>query len=62
MTIDDTPERQTSPADPNDSGTGIGSDVKQGHDPGSPSDEESSGKARDATGGHAPMDDDPTPR
>ena len=56
----------TSPAyhedadDPQD--IGIGSDVKSGHDPGSPRRDESSGEVRDAVGGHAPMDDDPSPR
>jgi hypothetical protein len=56
----------TSPAyhedadDPSD--VGIGSDVTTGHNPGSPTDDESSGEARDAVGGHAPMDDDPAPR
>jgi hypothetical protein len=63
---EDTPDRLTSPAvhedadDPSD--IGIGSDVTSGHGPGSPSEDESSGTARDATGGHAPMDDDPKPR
>ncbi len=41
---------------------GIGSDVTSGHNPGSPTKDESSGEARDAVGGHAPADDDPKPR
>ncbi|MEA2298240.1 MAG: hypothetical protein QOF77_1176 [Solirubrobacteraceae bacterium] len=53
----------TSPAEHEGEGdVGIGSDVTSGHNPGSPTTDESSGEARDAVGGHAPMDDDPKPR
>jgi hypothetical protein len=60
--MDDTPD-PTSPADPNDTGTGIGSDVKSGPgESGGPGNEDNaSGEARDAVGGTAPLSDDPTP-
>jgi hypothetical protein len=59
---EDVPDRLESPPPADESGKGgIGADVQSGHNPGSPSTDESSGTARDATGGHAPMDDEPTP-
>lgn len=60
--IDQQPD-PTSPADPEDSGTGIGSDVKSGTgESGSAGNQDNaSGEARDAVGGSAPLNDDPTP-
>jgi hypothetical protein len=51
------------PADAEDSGTGIGSDVQSGTglSDGPDNDENASGEARDATGGLQKNDDDPTP-
>ena len=53
----------TSPADPEDSGTGIGSDVQSGVGLSDKvdNDDSASGESHDATGGYAPMNDDPNP-
>lgn len=52
----------TSPADPEDTGTGIGSDVKSGTGLSEDVDNSDSAGAdsHDAVGGTAPLNDDPT--
>lgn len=63
-TMNDDGPHPEGPADAEDSGTGIGSEVKSGTGLSERPDNEdnASGTARDATGGLQKKDDDPSPR